>query len=59
MLTVFWGEVVMTVVHLLNCSPTKVLSEKAPFKAYHGRKLAVHYLRTFGCVAHVKMVRPH
>jgi hypothetical protein len=49
----------MTAVHLLNRAPTKALSGKTPFEAYHGRKPAVHYLRTFGCVAHVKTVRPH
>jgi hypothetical protein len=56
---VFWGETVMMAVHLLNRAPTKVLSGKTPFEAYHGRKPAVHYLRTFRCVAHIKTVRPH
>jgi transposase InsO family protein len=55
----FWGETVMTAVHLLNHAPTKALSGKTPFEVYYGRKPAVHYLRTFGCVAHVKTVRPH
>jgi hypothetical protein len=29
-----------------------------PFEAWHGRKPAVHYFRTFGCVVHVKDTRP-
>jgi hypothetical protein len=49
----------MTVVHLLNRAPTKALSGKTPFEAYHGRKPAVHYLHTFGCVAHIKTVQLH
>jgi hypothetical protein len=56
---VFWGEAVMTVVHLLNRAPMKALSRKTPFEVYHGRKPAVHYLHTFGCLVHVKTVCPH
>jgi hypothetical protein len=55
----FWGEAVMTVVHLLNRAPTKALSGKTPFEVYHGWKSAVHYLHTFGCLVHVKTVCPH
>jgi hypothetical protein len=29
-----------------------------PFEAWHGRKPAVHYFHTFGCVVHVKDTRP-
>jgi hypothetical protein len=29
-----------------------------PYEAWHGRKPAVHHLRTFGCVAHVKRLGP-
>jgi hypothetical protein len=29
----FWGEAVMTVVHLLNQSPTKSLEGKIPYEA--------------------------
>ena len=55
----FWGEAVVTAVFLLNRAPTKSLDGMTPFEAWHGRKPAVHFLRTFGCVAHVKDVRPH
>jgi hypothetical protein len=57
--TVFWGEAVVVDVHLLNHAPTKILSKKTPFEVYHGWKPAVHYMCTFGCVVHVKTVRPH
>ena len=51
---VYWGEAVMTAVHLLNRSPTSALDGKTPYEAWHGRKPAVSYLRIFGCLAFVK-----
>jgi hypothetical protein len=54
----FWGEVVTTAVHILNRSPTRAVNGKTPYEAWHGRAPAMHYLRTFGCVAHVKITRP-
>jgi hypothetical protein len=50
----FWGEVVMTVVHLLNQSPTKSLEGKTSYEAWHRRTPAVGHLRTFSCLAYVK-----
>lgn len=43
---------------LLNHSPTKSLDGVTLFEAWHGRKPNVHFLRTFGCVVHVKDTRP-
>jgi hypothetical protein len=50
----FWGEVVMTAVHLLNRSPTKSLEGKTPYEAWHGRKSAAGHLHTFVCLAYIK-----
>ena len=55
----FWGEAVTTAVHLLNRAPTKSVTGKTPFEAWHGHKPDVEHLRTFGCVAYVKSARPH
>jgi hypothetical protein len=55
----FWGEAVTTAVHLLNCAPTKSLRGMTPYESWHGDKPAVSYFRTFGCIAHVKITRPH
>ena len=55
----FWGEAVITAMFLLNRAPTKSLDNMTPFEAWHGQKLAVHFLHTFGCVVHVKDVRSH
>jgi hypothetical protein len=38
----------MTAIHLLNRSLTNALDGKTPYEAWHGRKLAVSYLRVFG-----------
>jgi len=50
----FWGEAVNTAVFLLNRAPTQSVDGKTPFEVWHGVKPPVHFLRTFGCVAHVK-----
>lgn len=55
----FWGEAVMTAVYLLNRSPMKSLAGCTPYEAWHGKKPSVEHLRTFGCIAHVKDVKPH
>jgi hypothetical protein len=51
---VFWGEVVVTAVYILNRSPTKALEGRTPYEAWHGRKPAVSHLRVFGCLAFAK-----
>jgi hypothetical protein len=50
----FWGEAVNTAVFLLNRAPTQCVNGKTPFEVWNGFKPPVHFLRTFGCVAHVK-----
>ena len=54
----FWGEAVSTAVFILNRSPTRALNGVTPFEAWHGRQPDVSYLRTFGCVVHVRDTRP-
>lgn len=56
---VFWGEAVSTAVYLLNRSSSKGIAGKTPYKLWTGTTLAVHHLRTFGCVSHVKVTAPH
>src|SRR5579859_788977 len=54
----FWGEAVSTAVFILNRSPTKTLQGITPFEAWHGHKPSVTFLRTFGCIGHVKVTKP-
>jgi hypothetical protein len=55
----FWGEAVNTTVYVLNRCPTKSVDSMTPFEAWHGRKPAVHHLRTFGCIVYVRNTTPH
>jgi IS30 family transposase len=41
----FWGEAVVTAVHLLNRAPTKALSGMTPYEAWHNKAPAVAHLR--------------
>jgi hypothetical protein len=54
MLAIYYGEAVMTVVHLLNRSPTKALDGKMSYEAWHGRKPVVSHLHVFSCLAFAK-----
>jgi hypothetical protein len=56
---IYWVEAVNTAVFLLNRSPTRALSDKMPYEAWHGSKPAVQFLRTFGCLAYVKELGHH
>jgi len=51
---IYWGEALMTAVHLLNRSPTKALDGKTSYEAWLRRKPAVGYLRVFGYLTFVK-----
>ena len=53
-----WGEAVATAVYLLNRAPTRSLKGRTPYEAWYDRKPKVHHLRTFGCLAHVKITGP-
>jgi hypothetical protein len=41
-------------VFILNRSPTQSVDGRTPHEVWHGVKPAVHFFRTFGCIAHVK-----
>jgi hypothetical protein len=47
---------VVTVVYLQNRLPTKSLTGRTPYEAWHGRKPAVNHMRVFGCRAFVKQL---
>jgi hypothetical protein len=55
----FWDEAVNTIVYVLNLCPTKSVDGMTPFEVWHGRKPAVHHLRTFRCIVYVRNVTPH
>jgi hypothetical protein len=55
----FWGEVVVTAVYILNRLPSRSVEGRTPYEAWHGKKPSVHHLRVFGCIAYMKITRPH
>jgi hypothetical protein len=55
----FWGEAMSTAVYLLNRALTRTLDHKTPFEVWHGDQPAVHHLRVFGSITHVKIVNPN
>lgn len=42
-----------------NRSPTRCLKGKTLYEAWFGKKPTVRHLKVFGCVAFVKVTRPH
>jgi hypothetical protein len=54
----FWGKAITIAVHILNRSPTCAVAENTPYEAWHGVPPAVHYMRTFGCITHLKVTSP-
>lgn len=54
-----WGEAVTTAVYLLNRCPTSSLDGMTPYEAWYKEKPDVSSLRVFGCVANVKITKPH
>ena len=44
--------------YLLNRSSSKSVGGKTPYELWTGSTPAVHHLRTFGCLIHVKVTSP-
>jgi len=55
----FWGEAVLTAVHVLNKCPTKQLGNRVPKEVWFDRKPYVSHLRVFSfvCYKHVPDAR--
>jgi hypothetical protein len=56
---IYWVEAVSMSVFLLNRSPTRALSDKTPYEAWHGSKPAVQFQCTFGFLAYMKELGHH
>ena len=50
----FWGEVLHTVVYLLNHSPSKAVTA-TPYELWTGRKPSLRHLAVWGCSAQIRV----
>ncbi|KAK1643805.1 hypothetical protein QYE76_061610 [Lolium multiflorum] len=50
----WWGEVILTSCHVLNCVPTKN-KEITPYEEWEKKRPTLSYLRTWGCLAKVNL----
>jgi hypothetical protein len=52
----FWGECVLTAVHIINRLPSPILSYKTPFELLYSKPPSFSHLRVFGCLAYATNV---
>lgn len=50
--TSFWGESILTVAHLINRTPTRVLDGKSPYEVLYGSPPSYAMLKVFGCLCY-------
>lgn len=54
----FWGECVLTSVHIINRLPSPLLKNKTPFELLYHRPPSLSHLRVFGCLSYATVVHP-
>lgn len=57
MLNYFWGEVIYYVTYFLNRIVIRILKDKILYEVFRVKKLNIDYLRNFGCIVYVKIVK--
>ena len=46
----YWGECVLTAVHIINRLPATILNQKTPFEKLYGKPPSFAHLKVFGCL---------